>query len=160
MSQQQPEELERRMDAQSRQLRTLRETVESLQEELGAVRDELQEARTDRDRLQEQLDELHERTDLLRLVKSADKTDAEQRSGALLQHLQRKAEHNGGKAALDHDAAEEALHYPNVDRTAIYQDMRRAAALVGDESVCWYDNGVLKLDLEEGSIQQVIADVA
>jgi predicted nucleic acid-binding Zn-ribbon protein len=125
--------------------------------------DELEAELCDRnDRIQElenRVDVLEARTDLLSLVESSDEMDGMQRSVALLQQLQRKAEQEARRgrtesAAIDRDAAEEALHHPNLDRTTYYKDMRRAVRLVDDEAVCYYEDGEgrLVLNLEYGDV--------
>jgi hypothetical protein len=53
--------------------------------------------------------------------------------------------------------AEAALHHPDVDRTTIYDDMRRAVRLVDNKNVLWYESSSggasrLKLDLEAGEL--------
>jgi hypothetical protein len=112
------------------------------------------------DDLREENQTLKARTDLLDLVENSDEMDGMQRTVALLQHLQKKAEQDGGRgraesAAVDADRALEVLHYPEVDRTAIYKDFERAQRLVGDGDVCWYDGGQnarLVLNLENGDV--------
>lgn len=89
-------------------------------------------------RLENRVQELDDRTDLLQTVEHANQTTATQRSGALLLHLKRKAERNSQPvASVDHQQSEEALSFPDVDRTAIYQDWDRCVRWIGDEDVCW-----------------------
>jgi hypothetical protein len=88
----------------------------------------------------------------------------EQRSATLLQHLQRAATSGTGndedvtatrEAAVTREQAEIALQHPDVDRTTIYDDMRRAVRLVGNEDVCWYESGDgsrLCINLEAGEL--------
>lgn len=141
-------ELESRLDAQSEGLSALWDLVDELQEE--------------NEQLRERVDELDARTDLLQVVEKADDLTARQRSIVLLQHLRRAADRKRergqpAKASVDRDEAEAALKYPDVERTTIYTDMQRAARLVGNEDVCWYESGGhgesrLKLNLEAGEL--------
>lgn len=110
--------------------------------------------------LERTVEALEARTDLLSLVENSDAMDGMERSIALLQHLQRKAEKEAKRgrsksAAIDKDAAEEALHHPDIDRTTYYSDFRRCERLVGDERVCYYEGGSparLVLNLENGDV--------
>ncbi|WP_229380519.1 hypothetical protein [Haloarcula marismortui] len=79
-----------------------------------------------------------------------------QRAVTLVQHLHRAAKARERRAeppaaTVDRDEAEEALHYPNIDRTTIYRDMERAARLI-DGDALQYTNGKLRLDLDAGSL--------
>jgi chromosome segregation ATPase len=140
---------------------------QALATKLGALEDDLQEERDRRadleatvdeqaetiSRLQQRVAELDDRTDMLSLVEDADQADGQQRSAALIQHLVRAAQRREQRdepprQAVDRAEAEQALHYPDVDRTAIYHDMQRAERLFGDEAVLWYDDGELKINLE------------
>lgn len=132
------------------ELDTLRAEREELAERVDELEQELREVRTDVDRLDA-------RTDMLELVEQANEMNATQRAATLLQHLARAArrQHDRGgdrRAAVNRDEAEEALHYPDVERTTIYRDMERVARLVGDETICWYADGELRLDLEAGDL--------
>lgn len=110
--------------------------------------------------LEQQTKTLEARTDLLSLVEDSDEMDGMQRSVTLLQHLQKKAEAERKRgrsesAAIDKEGALEALHYPNIDRTTVYSDMRRCVRLVGDEEVCYYEGGNgarVVLNLENGDV--------
>lgn len=148
----------------TQRLNAMRRRMEALEAENQELRDavaELQQTHETRDaviqRHTERLDDLDRRTDLLQLVEQTDDMTGEQRSAALLQHLKRKAENRAddepSRAAVDHGEAEEALHYPDVERTTIYRDMERCERLVGDDNVCWYDDGelVLNLDVDEAT---------
>ena len=140
---------------------------QALATKLGALEEDLQEERERRaeleatvdeqaetiSRLQQRIAELDDRTDMLSLVEDADKADGKQRSSALIQHLVRAAEHREqrgepARQAVRRGEAEKALHYPDVDRTTIYDDMRRAERLVGDEDVLQYSDGKLMINLE------------
>lgn len=122
---------------------------ETLEAKLDAKNETIQE-------LRDELARIEQRTNLLHLVEEADALDAKQRSAALLQHLKQAAERErtrGRKAkhSLNRDQADEALHYPDVDRTTIYTDMQRAARLVNDEDLVWYgedDGGERRLFLD------------
>jgi DNA mismatch repair ATPase MutS len=112
------------------------EDVAELEERVEAV-----EALADRvAELEDRVDTLDERTDMLRLIEEADRMDAQQRSTALLQHCIRKIRRSErlSQVTIDRDAAEDALHHPDVDRTTIYTDMERCERLVGNEEVCRY----------------------
>lgn len=148
--------------------------VTALATKLDNLEDELAEERSRREQLEaklaqreERIDELEcrlaavdDRTDLLDLVEHADDTSGKQRSLALIQHLKRKAEQRtdddtDAVAAVTRDRAEEVLHHPDVHRTTIYDDMRRAVRLVGDEDILSYDDAGerrLKLNLEAGAL--------
>jgi hypothetical protein len=87
------------------------------------------------------VNDIDARTDMLQLVEDSDDLDARGRSIRLLQHMQRQAGRNGlSRVRLDHEAAVEALHYPDLDRTTIYTDLRRCARLIGDQELCWYES--------------------
>jgi uncharacterized coiled-coil protein SlyX len=153
-------DLERRVDAQSDGLSSVWEVVDELQEENEKLRERLQE-------LTDDVEQLDARTDLLRVIEDADELTGRQRSTVLLQHLQRQAERKRdrgqpAKASVDRDQAEAALQYPDVERTTIYRDMERAARLVGNDDVCWYESAGhgqtwLKLDLERAELMTEIA---
>jgi septal ring factor EnvC (AmiA/AmiB activator) len=151
------EEVLTRVEALSTQLDDLREQLreersrrQDLEDELGACGERI-------DGLEDAVTRLDARTDLLEIVESADEMGARQRSATLVQHLHRAAmarERRGEPpaAAVNRDEAEEALHYPDVERTTIYRDMERAARLVGDEDVLAYTSGELRLDLAAGTL--------
>ncbi|WP_226011835.1 hypothetical protein [Halomicrobium salinisoli] len=156
------ETLARRLDALSTQTENLRESLREAREERAELREEVESLRSENAELRRELERLDARTDLLELVESADSMDADQRATALVQHLQRAAERQrerGGlaRASVSREEAETALHHPDVDRTTIYDDMRRAVRFVGNEDVLWYDSDTggesrLKLDLEAGEL--------
>lgn len=138
-------EFESRLDALSTQVSSLRDHLEQAQIERTELREEIEQLRAEKAALQRQTEQLDARTDLLELVKNADTVDGEQRSIALIQHLKRAAEQKRqrdqtARASVTHQEAKIALHHPDVDRTTIYDDMRRAARLVGDKHVLWYDS--------------------
>lgn len=139
--------LENRMDAHRTKMDNLESELEAERQRRRELEAKLEEGEQWRNQIERELAELDARTDLLDLVEAADNVDGRQRSVALLQHLKRQAESSNDSAAVDREAAESALHHPDVDRTTIYDDMRRAARLVGDEAVCRYDEGKLRLDL-------------
>lgn len=146
--------VQNRMDA-------LKIKIGQVQDELEAereAREELEAALEERDRrldaLEEQLAAIDQRTDLLDFARQADEASGRQRSIALLLDLKSEAEASDGPDthSFDRDAAERALRRPDVDRTTIYDDMRRAARIVGDEDVCAYADGVLRLNLDQGEL--------
>ena len=115
--------------------------------------DALEERLDDLDRLAGRVDELDARTDIMQLVDTTDELSGRARSLRLLQHMQRRADRNNLSAVtLTHEQAQEALHYPDLDRTTIYSDMRRAASLIDDDAICRYqqaDEG----DLDEACVR-------
>lgn len=144
---------------------TFRDGLASAWAEIDGLKEHLEEEREARQRLEEANESLQEeiarldaRTDLLRLVESSDDMDAKQRRVALIQHLKQAAERNrsrdrDAKASVNRNEAEAALQYPDINRTTIYDDLRKAPGLVQDEDVLWYEsssggNSRLKLDLE------------
>lgn len=154
-------------EAVNNRVTALATKIDNLVDELNEEREqrrELEERLEEKDerihQLEERIARLESRTDLLDLVEHADQTDGRQRSIALIQHLKRKAESNerSGRApvaSVNRDRAEEALHHPNVHRTTIHSDMRRAERIVGDEGVLTYDGddeARLKLNLENGDL--------
>lgn len=148
----------KRVDALANMVATLREELRDVREELGDVREAHERERERRKRLEERVDDLDGRTDLLQLVEAADDADGVQRSVALLMDAKRtiEASDDAHRVEYDHDDADAALHRPDVDRTTIYADMERAARLVGDEDVAHYRDGVLVVDLSQGSVQPTI----
>ena len=119
--------------------------VAALQQRVDAIEDQL----TALEQIQDRITELDARTDLMQLVDTSDDLDGEERSTRLLQHMQRKADTNNlSRIALTHSQAVEALHYPDLDRTTIYTDLRRCARLIGDRDLCWYESA------DQGSIDQ------
>lgn len=147
-----------RLDTQSRQLDSLRDELHDERDARRQLETELT-ARDDAiDELRDEISRLDARTSLLDLVEDATQLDGRQRSTVLIQHLHQEAQSRRRNnqppvAELDHDGAESALHYPSdLDRTAFYKDMDRAARLVDDTDLLSYNNGVLRLDLEAGSL--------
>ncbi|WP_228841775.1 hypothetical protein [Haloarcula sp. CBA1127] len=148
--------LEARLDALSTQVSGLREELHDEREQRAELGDELA-ARDDRiDELETEIARLDARTDILEVVENADKMSGKQRAVTLVQHLHRAAKTRERRdeppaATVDRDEAEEALHYPNIDRTTVYRDMERAARLI-DSDALQYTNGELRLDLDSGSL--------
>jgi len=148
--------LEARLDALSTQVSGLREELHDEREQRAELRDEL-EARDERiNELEAEVARLDARTDILEVVENADKMSGKQRAVTLVQHLHRASKARERRddppaATIDRDEAEEALHYPNIDRTTIYRDMERAARLI-DSDALQYTNGELRLDLDAGSL--------
>lgn len=147
----------------------VRTRLKNLEGEMDDLRGEVAEERRERKRLEEEneelrqeVEELHGRTDLLRLVENSDEMDAKQRRVALIQHLQKAAERErerGRKAmaSVNWEEALSALQYPDIDRTTVYDDLREAPRLVGNENVLWYESSSggesrLKLNLERGEV--------
>ncbi|WP_318249584.1 hypothetical protein [Haloarcula argentinensis] len=148
--------LEARLDALSTQVSGLREELHEERDEREELEDELA-ARDERiDELEAEVARLDARTDILEVVENADKMTGKQRAVTLVQHLHRAAKARERRdeppaATVDRGEAEEALHYPNIDRTTIYRDMERAARLING-SALQYENGELRLDLDAGSV--------
>lgn len=139
-------ELEEMLDLAITEINALEEQVDELQ----SVDDGLEE-------VTERVDEIDDRTNLLKIAEESDTLDGPERSRVLLQHLKEKAENQTSEgrvavASINKKEAETALRYPPIDRTTYFSDMRRAAQLVGDGDLCYYDDGVLTLDLEQGSL--------
>jgi len=128
--------------------------------------EELEEKLADRNErietLEDTVAELDARTDMLRLVEDSDQLSAHERSTALIQHLHKQARNNSGddRTRISREQTEQALHYPDIDRTTFITDMRRCVKLVGDEDVCWYEGrdegntqkSFLYLDLGSGDL--------
>ena len=150
------QELSARMDALSKQVSGLREELHDEREVREKLEDEL-EARDQRiDELEAEVGRLDARTDILEVVENADKMSGKQRAVTLVQHLHRAAKARERRdeppaATVDRDEAEEALHFPDIDRTTIYRDMERAARLI-DGKALQYRNGELRLDLDAGTL--------
>ena len=150
------EGLDARLEALSRQVSTLREQLDDEREQRAELEDQLA-ARDERIHdLEEEVARLDARTDILEVVETADKMTGKQRAVTLVQHLHRAAKARERRdepaaAAVDRDEAEEALHFPDIDRTTVYRDMERAARLV-DGRVLRYEDGELVLDLETGDL--------
>lgn len=128
-----------------------RDALQSVSEVESRLDDRIETLEATVEALVDRVETVEERTDMLDLIEQADAVGHEQRSAALFQHLKRAAERkDAGRqhAAVDRDKAEEALHFPDVERTTIYRDMERVERWVGDEDVCWYAEGTLKLDLD------------
>lgn len=150
-----------RVEALSNRLDALRTKVGRLEDDLDAERERREELEAELERrdhriddLEQRLAEIDRRTDLLSFVQGADDADGEQRSAALLLHLKREAEQSNGRAAVDRDGAARALHHPDVERTTIYRDMERVARWVGNDDVCAYDDGTLRLNLDAGALPE------
>lgn len=134
------------------------EDIGRLEAELEGLEDRLSSQVDD---LVTRVNEIDERTKLLQLVEQSDELTAEERSKTLLTHMQRRiARQDSNRTFLTRDQAEEALHYPDLDRTTFYSDMQRCERLVGDRNVCWYvsarDSQIgeaqIYLDLSETSL--------
>ena len=156
------DQLEQKIEALQGGLDRAWETIDDRDERIAALEEENAELREEIATFREEHERLDARTDLLRLVENSDQLTGKQRSVALIQNLRRAAEkqRERGKKALasvNREEAERALQHPDVDRTTIYQDMKRAARLVGNEDVLWYQSETggesrLKLNLERGSL--------
>lgn len=121
------------------------------------------EARTEwAEGIEAEIQAIKSRTDLLQLVEDSDDLDGEQRSVVLVQHLHKKAARRRkrdepAKASLTRDQADEALRFPDVDRSTVYDDMKRAVRLVDNKNVLRYvtktgGNSRLELNLEAGEV--------
>ena len=143
-------------------LRSAWEAIDRLEEQLEEERVQRRRVEAQNEDLRDQVEHLAARTDLLRLVENSDKLTAKQRSVALIQHLRRAAEKQRdrdrqAKASMNREEAERALQYPAIDRTTIYNDMRRAARLVDNQDVLRYVSASggesrLRLSLEAGRL--------
>lgn len=154
--------LESQVDGILDRVEILEKRVADLEDENENLRDERDAERRQRKELERELKtkigELDDRTDMMRYVEDSENSSGERRAVALLQHLRRKAgkkRREGGdpKARVDRDQAASALHHPEIDRTTYYDDMRRVTRFVGDNDVCWYDDGELYLDLSNGTVR-------
>jgi septal ring factor EnvC (AmiA/AmiB activator) len=148
--------LESRLDALSTQVSGLREELHEERDERAELEDALADRDERIDELEAEIARLDARTDILEVVENADKMTGKQRAVTLVQHLHRAAKARERRdeppaATVDRDEAEEALHFPDIDRTTIYRDMERAARLI-DGSALRYENGELRLDLDAGSV--------
>jgi len=116
---------------------------EQVMDDIVALEDRLDEYEKrldDLEQLAERVDDLDARTDIMQLADDSDDLSGKARSLRLLQHMQRKATRQGmDRIALTHEQAVEALHYPDLDRTTIYTDLRRCARLIGDQDICRYE---------------------
>jgi len=131
-----------------------RDLVDELISDITRLEDKVEqlEAELDRvDHLEDRMAELDARTDMLQLIEETDQMEPEQRSVTLVQHLHRKAtrKHKRGRKAsaiIDAGGAQDALHYPDLDRTTFYADMERAGRLVGDRlgAGCCYSSDRVK----------------
>jgi len=150
------------LEAHSSQLAHLREELHDAREEQDVLRETIESLQRENDELREEIARLDARTDLLTVFEEVDQMEAKQRSVVLIQHLKREAERKRGndrdaKAAVDRKEAARALQFPDLHRTTIYSDMRRAAEMVDDENVLRYaknsgDQRRLELDLEAGDL--------
>jgi hypothetical protein len=111
--------------------------VQNLIQDLAALEDRVEDVEAVADQLADleaRVARLEERTDMLRLVEEDQHADAEQRRMALIQDAIRDYQHNNrARVVYDRDAADAALHHPDVDRTTLYTDMRKAARMVPDD---------------------------
>lgn len=156
--------LANRLEAHSNRMVHLEEQLEAVHDRLDEEREQRKNAEQRCAQLHEEIQELKARTDMLQLVEESDELDATQRSIALIQNLRQDAlrkqrSERPAKASLTREQAERALHFPDLDRTTFYSDMRRAERLVGDKNVLWYDNdgdAELKLNLESGTLPDAI----
>lgn len=125
---------------------------EQVMDDIVALEDRLDEFEQRLDSLEqlaERVDDLDARTDIMQLVDDSDDLSGKARSLRLLQHMQRKATRQSmDRIALTHGQAEEALHYPDLDRTTIYTDMRRCETLVEDDAIAWYETA------DEGNLDE------
>jgi regulator of replication initiation timing len=161
------EELDAKIKALSEAVGNARSSIDDLEEELQEEREERRRLEEENEELRERLDELDARTDLLSLVQNSDEMPAKQRQTALIQNLKEAAQRQDErdlepKASLTPDQARAALGHPYSDPSHVYRDMKRAAEILGDKDVLWYENGGygdtrLKIDLTDGDIPAAIS---
>jgi len=155
-----------RLDAHTKFMENLKDELEDVREERDALRNEVEDLRQENEDLRQEIENLDARTDLLRLVQNSDDMPAKQRQAALIQNLKEAAERERDrsrdpKASLTPDQAEAALGHPYEDESHVYRDMKRAAEILGDEDVLWYENAGygktrLKIDLTKGTVPGAI----
>lgn len=148
------DDLEQRVDR-------LEDIVDSLANSNGHLRDQLEDERQRRQdvearltAVENELDSLDELTDLLTDVRQNAADDQERRIAIILRTLyEDAASRPAGEPARAAMSAKEAWNNVSraVHRTQSYDDLRRAADLVGDTDVCWYD--------EDGDPQQLVLDL-
>ena len=156
------EELNAKLETFQEGLGNAWDAIDDLEEQLEEERAERRRLEEENEKLRNRLDELDARTNLLRLVENSDDLASDQRQIALIQHLKQGAERERergreAKASVNREEADAALKYPDIDRTTIYDDMRRAAALVENDKVLRYESASggesrLKLNLEAGDL--------
>lgn len=116
--------------------------IDNLIADIHALEERIEDLEADRERLRElesRVDTIDERTDMLRLIEEADQLDADQRRAALWQHAIREAKQSStSSVVMDRDDVERALHYPDVHRTTLYEDMRQVADNVAVAGVAEY----------------------
>lgn len=137
------EMLERRIDSRCEELETMIQQHEKRVRNTLIQGDDLREDVLD---LQQEVGELRSQLNLMELVENSDDLDHKQRRYVLFQHLKNLARKNqasgqGLRAAVDFEEAISALHHPEIDRTTVYNDLRKVADIAGDERVCWYESG-------------------
>lgn len=164
------ENLRRRVEQQSKLIEALSDEVADEREARQEAEAEMQEMKGQQKALKKMVEDLKSRTNMLRMIQESGNAPPEQRRAAMLQHLEKKAKAkedrpdeavaNKAKAELDHERAEEILHYPDIDRTTLYNDMSKAAEMVDNEHVCYYENGKLVVNLERGEIPDHITALA
>lgn len=151
-------DLKNRMDALYARTERQGEQIDELETELEEERAHRKALEQELEGLEQYIEEVDGRTSLLDLVDSADDLTGRQRSVALLQSCQRELDASADATVLrvGKEDAEKRLQHPgDVDRTAIYKDMSRAAGWLPDE-IATYDDGVLTVDVSEGSLTAVI----
>jgi len=156
------EELEAKLETFQEGLGNAWDAIDDLEEQLEEEREERRRLEEENEDLQDEIERLDARTDLLALVENSDEMTAKQRRVTLIQHLKKAAEQErergrDAKASVNKDEAEAALRYPDIDRTTIYDDLRKAPGLVGKKNVLWYESSSggesrLKLNLERGDL--------
>lgn len=147
-----------RLDSQSRRIDNLRDELAEERKQREDLERQLHDREQTIEELRDKVSQIDSRTNLLEVVEQSDDLTAKQRSTVLIQSLYKnaKAQERRGrkpKASMDRDAAKEALHHPDVDRTTYYKDFQRAERLVGDDDLVWKDEGKLYINLEEGALQ-------
>lgn len=114
--------------------------------------------------LESRFDDLADRTDLLKRVKQASSLSSEKKAAVCLQTLVAEAQAGDGFATLTAREAKKTLG-GDVDRTLMYKVLPKAAELVDDDEVAWYEkedrsspkNSRLVVDLTAGEVPGSVA---
>lgn len=141
-----------------------KDAIATANEALEAAENADGELREDVERLEQRLDDLADRTDLLKSVKQASALSSEEKAAVCLQTLVAEAQNSNGTATMTAREARKALG-GDVDRTLMYDVLPRAAELVDDEDVVWYQKesrgsqkkSRLIVDLDNGSVPGSVA---
>lgn len=136
--------------------------MHELEDRIDELEDEVADLRAENE-------QLRDRTDLLANVRKAANRKPEERAVVLIQTLYNEAWRNKERgnpplAQMDKDAAMKALG-GSVQRQLVYPTFEKAADLVGDDDLLWYQteprssskNNRLKLDLDGGEMPSMVA---